>query len=55
VNFWRLEDGGALGHPNLHLVNFDLTNLGAFIRLVQLTVRLKLTDGHAVWETLVPA
>ena len=35
VNFWRLEDVGALDHPNLHLVEFDLTDLGNIIRLVQ--------------------
>ena len=35
VNFWRLEDVGALDHPNLHLIEFDLTDLGNIIRLVQ--------------------
>lgn len=36
VNFWRLEDVGALNHPNLHLVEFDLTDLGNIIRLLRL-------------------
>ena len=35
VNFWRLEDIGALGHPNLHLVEFDLTDLGNIVRLLK--------------------
>ncbi len=35
VNFWRLEEVGALGHPNLELVEHDLTDLGASIRLMQ--------------------
>ena len=35
VNFWRLEETGAFGNPNLHLVEFDLTDLGNIIRLLQ--------------------
>ena len=35
VNFWRLEELGVLGHPDLHLVEFDLTDVGNIIRLVQ--------------------
>ena len=35
VNLWRLEELGVLGHPNLHLVEFDLTDLGTCIRLLQ--------------------
>jgi GDPmannose 4,6-dehydratase len=35
VNFWRLEELGVVEHPNLHLVQFDLTDLGATISLVQ--------------------
>ena len=35
VNFWRLEEVGAVGHPNLHLVEFDLTDLGNIVRLLQ--------------------
>ena len=35
VNFWRLEEVGALGHSNLHLVEHDLTDLGASIRLME--------------------
>lgn len=35
VNFWRLEEVGALGHPNLELVEHDLTDLGASIRLME--------------------
>ena len=27
VNFWRLEEVGAANHPNLHLVEYDLTDL----------------------------
>ncbi|WP_425913247.1 GDP-mannose 4,6-dehydratase [Pseudomonas sp. GWSMS-1] len=35
VNFWRLEDVGVIGHPNLELVEHDLTDLGASIRLLE--------------------
>ena len=35
VNFWRIEELGIQNHPNLHLVEYDLTDLGASIALVQ--------------------
>jgi len=35
VNFWRIEELGIQGHPNLHLVEYDLTDLGASISLLQ--------------------
>lgn len=35
VNFWRLEELGILSHPNLNLVEYDLTDLGATIALLQ--------------------
>lgn len=35
VNFWRLAELGVENHPNLHLVEYDLTDLGASIALVQ--------------------
>jgi GDPmannose 4,6-dehydratase len=35
VNFWRLEEVGVANHPNLHLVEYDLTDLGATTRLLQ--------------------
>ena len=35
VNFWRLEELGLQNHPNLHLVEYDLTDLGSNIALVQ--------------------
>jgi GDPmannose 4,6-dehydratase len=35
VNFWRLEELGVLNHPNLNLVEFDLTDSGSAIRLLQ--------------------
>jgi GDPmannose 4,6-dehydratase len=35
VNFWRLEELGVHRHPNLHLVEYDLTDLGSSIALVQ--------------------
>jgi GDPmannose 4,6-dehydratase len=35
VNFWRLDGVGGHTHPNLHLVEFDLTDLGCTIALVQ--------------------
>ena len=35
VNFWRIEELGIDSHPNLHLVEYDLNDLSASIRLVQ--------------------
>lgn len=37
VNFWRIEELGILNNPNLHLVEFDLTDLSSSIRLLQTT------------------
>ena len=37
VNFWRMDELGIQQHPNLHLVEYDLTDLGASIALVQKT------------------
>jgi GDPmannose 4,6-dehydratase len=35
VNFWRIEELGIQSHPNLKLVEYDLTDLGSSIRLLQ--------------------
>ncbi len=35
VNFWRIEELGFQDHPKLHLVEHDLTDLSASIRLLQ--------------------
>lgn len=35
VNFWRMEYQGIQNHPNLHLVEFDLTDIGCAIALIQ--------------------
>ena len=35
VNFWRIEELGIQNHPSLHLVEYDLTDLGSSIALVQ--------------------
>jgi GDPmannose 4,6-dehydratase len=35
VNFWRLEELGVQDHPNLHLVEYELTDLSSSIRLLQ--------------------
>jgi len=37
VNFWRIEELGIDKHPDLHLVEYDLTDLSASIRLLQST------------------
>jgi GDPmannose 4,6-dehydratase len=37
VNFWRIEELKVDQHPNLHLVEYDLTDLGSSIRLLQTT------------------
>jgi len=35
VNFWRIEELGIQAHPQLHLVEYDLTDLGCSINLMQ--------------------
>ena len=35
VNFWRLEELGIIQHPNLRLVEYDLTDMGSGIRLLE--------------------
>ena len=35
VNFWRIIELGIKDHPNFHLVEYDLTDLGASIRLLE--------------------
>ena len=35
VNFWRMDELGIHNHPNLHLVEYDLTDLGSNISLIQ--------------------
>jgi GDPmannose 4,6-dehydratase len=35
VNFWRINELGIKDHPNLHLVEYDLTDLGSSVRLLE--------------------
>ncbi len=35
VNDWRLAEVGILGHENLQLVDYDLTDAGAAVRLLE--------------------
>lgn len=35
TNFWRIEELGVANHPNLNLVEYDLTELGSSIRLLE--------------------
>lgn len=37
VNFWRIEELGIAAHPNLKLVEYDLTDISSSIRLLQNT------------------
>lgn len=37
VNFWRIEELGLTAHPNLKLVEYDLTDMSASIRMLQAT------------------
>lgn len=37
VNFWRIEELGIRKHPNLELLEYDLTDLSASIRLIEAT------------------
>jgi GDPmannose 4,6-dehydratase len=38
ANRWRIEGLGISKNPNLHLVEYDLTDLGASVQLLQSTV-----------------
>ena len=35
VNFWRIDELGIADHPNLKLVEYDLTDMGSAIRLIE--------------------
>lgn len=35
VNFWRMEELGVQKHPDLHLVEYDLTDLGSSLTLIK--------------------
>ncbi|NOQ64991.1 MAG: GDP-mannose 4,6-dehydratase [Methyloprofundus sp.] len=35
TNFWRMQELGVKDHPNLHLIEYDLTDLGSSIRLLE--------------------
>lgn len=35
VNFWRVEELGIARHPNLHLTEYDLTDVGSSIRIIE--------------------
>lgn len=37
VNFWRLEELGILDHPRFKLVEFDVTDGGSCLRLLEMT------------------
>jgi len=37
VNFWRIQELGIESHPNLELVEYDLTDLSSSIRLLQMS------------------
>lgn len=37
VNFWRIDELGITGHPNLKLVEYDLTDMGSAIRLIEIS------------------
>lgn len=37
VNFWRIDELGIADHPNLKLVEYDLTDMGSAIRLIEVS------------------
>ncbi len=37
VNFWRIEELGVASHPNLNLIEYDLTDIGCSIRMLEET------------------
>jgi GDPmannose 4,6-dehydratase len=36
VNFWRVEELGIAGHERLHLVEFDLLDMGSGVRILEM-------------------
>ena len=44
VNFWRLDELGILSDPNLHLLEYDLTDLSTTIRILQTS------EAHEVYN-----
>jgi len=36
TNFWRIDELGLRDTPNMHLVEYDLTDIGSSIRLLEL-------------------
>ncbi len=36
VNFWRIEELGIAGHERLHLVEFDLLDMGSGVRILEM-------------------
>lgn len=42
VNFWRIAELGIENHPDLHLVEYDLTDLGTTIRFLEKTQPLEI-------------
>ena len=41
VNFWRIDELGISNHPNLKLVEYDLTDMGSAIRLMETSQALE--------------
>ena len=37
VNFWRIDELGIVGDPRLKLVEYDLTDMGSAIRLIEMS------------------
>lgn len=37
TNFWRIKELGIEQHPHLHLIEYDLTDMGTSIRLLEIT------------------
>ena len=49
VNFWRLAELGVAEHPNLSLVEYDLTDLSSTIRLLEKAgAQRSITSPHKV-------
>ena len=48
VNYWRMEEVGILQHPNLELIDYDLTDPMDAMRL------LKASDAEEVYNLAVP-
>ena len=55
VNFWRIDELGISNHPQLKLVEYDLTDMGSAIRLIETSEATGVSASPPSATTHVPA